>query len=168
MDTWVAVDIGIMESPKTRNLKNLLGLETMRDAAGYAMALFIYAMRVAWRDGDLTAHGIDGIEEACLWRGETGKLVEAFRGCGKTQQDGKRGKGFLDGFTVNDWQERHNRLIKDRLYREEKRAEFMAKRKSKPHSAGAAPAAASGRPTAEELDKRTRELLARRAAQAKA
>jgi len=158
MGTWISVETDIFDNPKTRNLKRILGLPTLRDAAGYAIALFIYVQRVAWRTGDLSEFEVDGIEDACYWQGESGKLVEALQNCGK-RNGGKQGAGFLDGLKVHDWTDRHNRLIRDRIYQEDRRKYLNTARH------GQQKPAEDWRPKTEDLARKTKELLARRAAQ---
>lgn len=118
MNTWIRVEVDILKHYKTRNLKRLLGIPTMREAASYPIALWAFAVQHAWRDGDLSLHGADGIEEACEWRGKPGALVEAMQKCGK---DG--GHGFLhkDALVAHEFTDRISRLVKDRIYRENKK-----------------------------------------------
>lgn len=114
MKIWIRVETDIFKHYKTRNLKRIIGCQTMREAASYPVALWAFAIEHAWKDQDLTEHGIDGVEDACEWKGKRGDLVKAFQTCGK-----KGGSGFLNAGTliVHELGERSKRLVK---YIEEK------------------------------------------------
>ena len=118
---WIKVEDDVLTHYKTRNLRRILNLETMRDAGGYVLSLLIFAFKAAWRDGNLAPYGDDVIEEACEWRGKPGDLVRAFRECGKIEADGNRESGYLDGSVVHNWVDRAGKLIHNRMIAEDRR-----------------------------------------------
>lgn len=122
MSTWIAVDDELPYIHKTATFRRMLKAGSTREAMSYLIMLWLYTLKVAWRNGDLSPYGESMIEEACEWKGEPGALVKAMRECGHVGPDGIRGSGFLDGYIVHDWVERSGKLINDRIYREERRA----------------------------------------------
>lgn len=90
---------------------------------GYLTLFWLYVLKVAWRDGDLSAYGDELIENACFWNGEHGAMIKAMQTCGKPKEDGTTGPGFLDGYVAHNWVRRTSRLIRDRLYREERKSD---------------------------------------------
>lgn len=127
MSTWVAIDEDLPDNDKTFNLRRILGLKKKRDAVGLIACLFIFTLRNAWKDGNLEQYGAFGIAEACEWDGDPDDLVQALRDCGGVK-DGKKQSGFLDEWVVHNWVKKANKLIRDRLYRENQK---VAKTKGK-------------------------------------
>lgn len=121
MATYIQIDEDLPHHHKTARLAKMLE-RPLPEVLGYLDLFWLYTLKVAWRDGDLSAYGDEMIESNCHWKGEPGKLVAGLRGCGKPKGDGTAGPGFLDGFVAHDWVVRSSRLIRDRLYREEQRA----------------------------------------------
>lgn len=122
MATYIPIDDDLPDHHKTARLAGLLGCPRTC-AMGHLVLLWLYVMRVAWRDGDLSAYPIEPIEKACDWHGEPGGLIKGLQECGRPLEDGKkRGPGLLVGLVVHDWAARSSRLIRDRLYREERRS----------------------------------------------
>lgn len=175
MSTWITVDENLDTHPRTVNLKAILALATRREAMSYPIMLWKWAIKHAWRDGNLEALGDDGIEQVCEWTGKRGDLVKALRECGP-MKGGKKGPGFLEAFVLHNWTTRSNRLITQRLTREEWRA---SKRKGRPvdnyqkpaEKVAKAPAAApsnGAEHSPEDMRKRRADLLEKRKAQASA
>lgn len=123
MATWIPIDDDLPNHHKTARLRRLTGVKTKREAISFLVSLWLYTLKVAWRDADLSAYGVEGIEEELEWSGEPGKLVHALQNCGKPGPDGTLEPGFLERGTlvVHGWVERNSKLIRDRIYREDKR-----------------------------------------------
>lgn len=119
MSVWIKVEEALPYHYKVENMRKILGTPSTIEPVGYLVFLWLYTLKVAWRDGNLQAYE-DSIERNCLWAGEPGLLLKAFRGCGKKLEDGKIGPGFLDGCVVHDWVKTATRLIRERIYREER------------------------------------------------
>ena len=100
--------------------EDLIGL-----CVSYLGRLWHFVLRNAWKDADLEPWGDLGIERACKWHGEAGKLVAAMRNCGS-----KGGHGFMVGFVAYGWQERAGRLVYDRLRKEGERLSAAKRRKN--------------------------------------
>lgn len=120
MATWIKIEEDLPDHFKLANMRRILKSKSIIEPLGYFVMLMLYTLKVAWRDGNLQAYGDDLIEEKCLWVGEQGQLMKAFRECGKKLEDGSLGPGFMDGYVVHDWVQRSNKLIRDRIYREER------------------------------------------------
>ena len=121
MSAWIESEDGIWEHHKTVKLCGLLGIKPVT-AVGHLTSLWHFVLRNAWRDADLSPWGDSGIEMACRWEGEAGKMVKALRECGR---DG--GPGFLEGSTVHGWLERAGKLVQDRFYNEKRRQDAAQK-----------------------------------------
>jgi hypothetical protein len=121
MSAWIESEDGIWEHHKTVKLCGLLGIKLVA-AVGHLTSLWHFVLRNAWRDADLSPWGDAGIEMACRWEGEAGKMVKALRECGR---DG--GPGFLEGSTVHGWLERAGKLVQDRFYNEKRRQDVAQK-----------------------------------------
>lgn len=102
-DLWIESHVDLGDHPKVHLLSRTLSVPYPY-AIGTLHCLWWYAMRFAWRDGDLSKYGDDAIEGACKWSGERGTLIKALRDC-----------GFIDGSKVHDWIDFAGRLVKDRL-----------------------------------------------------
>ncbi len=117
--SWIEVHEELCGHHKTVNMCHILGISRVQ-AMGHLICLWHYTLRYAWRDGDLSAWGEHGVEEACRWEGAPGAMVAALQSCGKKEGDG-RAPGYLDGLVVHDWILHCGRLIKDRLGAEARR-----------------------------------------------
>jgi hypothetical protein len=85
---------------------------------GHLHSLWHFAVRNAWRDGDLTKWGIGGIERAARWRRPPGVLFAALKAV-----------GFIDAGpkdTIHDWLDFAGQLVKKRIDREAQRSARMA------------------------------------------
>src|SRR4051812_39895287 len=100
---WIELHDDLMDHYKTERLADALGVPKVY-AVGHLVSLWLFTLRSAWRDADLSKWGDAGIERAAGWYGEPGKFVHAVREC-----------GFLDGGVVHGWMERAGDLVWKRL-----------------------------------------------------
>lgn len=98
MIPWIMVYTNILSHPKTGRLVDALGLkspgvEPEVIAAGMLVSLWTWAAQNA-TDGDLSDCSDRVIAQACRWKKDPQKLVQALREC-----------GWLDGKYLHEWDE---------------------------------------------------------------
>lgn len=76
---------------------------------GHLHSLWHFAVRNAWRDGDLTKWGPTGIERAARWKRQPGVLHSALKAVGFLDADKDR---------IHDWLDFAGQLVKKRIQRE--------------------------------------------------
>ena len=106
---WIESHVEIGEHPKIFKLMELLNIDAQK-AVGAVHLLWHFAMKYAWRDGDLEKFGEAAIAKGSKWDGDPKKFIEALQE-----------SGFLDGLSVHDWMDCAGRLVSDRLYNEKRR-----------------------------------------------
>lgn len=99
---WIKVHEEIATHYKTERLADQLNLPPAQ-AAGHLLFLWLFTVRNAWRDGDLSKWGDNAIERGAGWQGGKGVLVDALRS-----------SGWLDGSEVHDWQDVAGVFIKQK------------------------------------------------------
>lgn len=98
MIPWIMVYTNILSHPKTGRLVDALGLkspfaEPEVIAAGMLVSLWTWAAQNVYH-GDLSECSDRVIAQACRWKKDAGKLVQALQEC-----------GWLDGKVLHDWDE---------------------------------------------------------------
>lgn len=107
---WIESHEDVWEHHKTVRLCRILGITDI-EAVGHLHSLWHFVLRNAWKDADLTPWGDDGIEAATRWRRDPGAMAAALREV-----------GYLDGSVVHGWSDRAGKLVKDRLYNENRKS----------------------------------------------
>lgn len=115
---WIESHDTIWTHHKTKTLCRLLRISKVQ-AVGHLISLWHFVLANAWRDADMTKWGDDGIEEASRWEGVPGEMV-----------NGLRESGFLDGCIAHGWLRRAGKLVRDRIYNEERRCDAEKRRKN--------------------------------------
>lgn len=109
MAVWIESHIDIGEHPKTYRLSSALKVR-QAEAVGLLHLLWHFSMKWAWRDGDLSKFDNASIARGCKWKGDADSFIGALKV-----------SGWLDDMKVHDWQDFAGKLIRDRLYAEERR-----------------------------------------------
>lgn len=100
---WIRVDDTLPIHKKTFALAKRLGMSRPH-VSGHLLYLWLFAIRAAWEDADLSNCGDEGIERAAEWEGIPGTFAKALRE-----------SGFMDGFVLHNWLRYAGILVKDRL-----------------------------------------------------
>lgn len=107
---WIEVHDDIADHIKTQELARRLHGE-ITECVGILVQLWLFTLRVSWKNGDLTGYTSTSISHACRWTKDPDLLIKAL-------QD----SGYLDGMQVHDWQIYARETIRNRM-RFSKRAE---------------------------------------------
>lgn len=99
---WIKVHEEIATHYKTERLADQLNLPPAQ-AAGHLLFLWLFTVRNAWKDGDLSKWGDKAIERGSGWQGEPGVLIAALRST-----------GWLDGSQIHDWHDVAGGYVKQR------------------------------------------------------
>ena len=109
MGTWVESSIDIADHPKTLRLAELLGMDIQK-TVGAIHLLWHFAMKFAWRDGDMEKFGEIAVARGSRWEGDPHKFIEALRQ-----------SGFLEGLKIHDWLDCAGKIVNSRIYNEFRR-----------------------------------------------
>ena len=127
MIPWIMVYTNIISHPKTGRLVDALGLKSPGVdpevvAAGMLVALWTWAAQNAYH-GDLTECSDRVIAQACRWKKDAGKLVQALQDC-----------GWMDGKILHDWDEYAELYISAQENQREKTRERVRRFRNKQKS----------------------------------
>lgn len=103
MSDWIKSHVDIADHPKIHVLASSLNVR-IPSAIGTVHLLWYFAMRYAWKDGDLTRFGVIAIARACHAEEEPALFISRLQKA-----------GFLDGLKVHDWLDMAGRLVRDRI-----------------------------------------------------
>lgn len=109
--TWLKVDGGIFQHPKTRRVSRMLNISTVH-VVGHLVDMWIWGMHV-FPQGVLTGADASDIAEAAEWTGDPEEFLTALLSCGNG------GAGFLERneegtLIFHDWDEYGGQLIRKR------------------------------------------------------
>lgn len=111
MPEWIRVDTDLLDHKKTIKLSRALG-EPEYATAGRLFGLWSFAQINAWRDGDLSIWGPEGIERAARWTGESGKFYKAIS---------SKDIGLMDEMVIHNWRQYTAEYVKVRIRRDKKK-----------------------------------------------
>lgn len=119
---WFRVDVDLMQHPKISALCE----ELQTDCAGwYLIQLWAWTVRYSVR-GRFADRARTAIESSCGWRGDKGRLIEAFVSVGLVDRIESDANG--NTFEVHDWWDQQGAAIqKAEKDRERKRLERLSK-----------------------------------------
>lgn len=106
---WIESHQDIGQHPKTYALATALNAD-IPTAVGVLHMMWHLTLKFAWRDGDLSKFNAVFIAQSIGYRGQPIDLIQALQ---KT--------GWLDDMVVHDWLEYAGKIVRDRLYNEERR-----------------------------------------------
>jgi hypothetical protein len=108
---WIESHIDMGDHPKVSELCFLLMIKK-HEAIGHLHLLWHFTMKYAWRDGDLRRFTPRVICHAAGWDKDEATFINALRDSGWFEKD---------SYQVHDWLEYAGKLVKDRLYNDERR-----------------------------------------------
>jgi hypothetical protein len=102
--SWIESHQEIGQHPKTYALSTALNVE-IPTAVGVLHLLWHFALKFAWKDGDLKKFTSSQIANGTFWKGNPDDFLKALQGT-----------GWLDGKKVHDWMDYAGKIVHDRLY----------------------------------------------------
>lgn len=106
---WVESHIDLGNHPKTFALQTALNAD-LPTAIGVLHLLWHFTLRFCWRTGDLSKYNATQIAYAVGWKGDPNVLLVSLQE-----------SGWLDGMIVHDWLDYAGKIVRDRLYNEQRR-----------------------------------------------
>lgn len=107
---WIESHVDLSEHPKMYDLCARLKIRKP-EAMGLLHMLWHFTMKFAWRDGDLRRFTPKSVSLALDWRGDHDKLFTALRE-----------SGWLEDMKIHDWLDYAGKIVRDRLYNEERKS----------------------------------------------
>lgn len=108
---WIESHADLIDHPKLNELCFVLSIKK-HEAIGHLHLLWHFAMKYAWRDGDLRRFTARVICEAVGWDKDHDTFINALRETGWIEKE---------GFMIHDWLDYAGKLVRDRLYQEKRR-----------------------------------------------
>ena len=106
---WIESHESLGEHPKVFDLCNALKIDKPK-AIGILHLLWHFTLKFAWRDGDLSKFSNVSIAHSIGWDGDPDKLIESLHGA-----------RWMEDKKIHDWFDYAGKIIKDRIYNEERR-----------------------------------------------
>lgn len=117
---WIESHVELGDHPKLRELCFSLGIKKY-EAVGHLTLLWHFALKYAWRDGDLRRFTPRVICDAVGWDKDHDTFVMALQETGWLEKD---------SLQIHDWLSYAGKLVNDRLYNEERRENAVKRRKT--------------------------------------
>jgi len=108
---WIESHTDLGDHPKLAELCFILMIKKY-EAVGHLHLLWHFAMKYAWRDGDLRRFTARAICEAAGWDKDHETFINALKDTGWIEKNTLR---------IHDWLDYSGKLVRDRLYNEERR-----------------------------------------------